>query len=501
MSGFAPPSPGGKSRPAPGEPGRHRTDQLRAHRDRSSHTRSRDRGRWRRPNQDGTAQASQAKVQGASDWLTLLPASGSDSSQSSIAASWQPASRAGGGAALPPRGGSGNAAQAAAVALVQGHAAPLKLPPPPVSTPPIPFLPSAGGTASGPIANGARGGGGHPQRRREPSGPGRGSSSGHSVADSVSGGGSSVIAENPSSLPSSTVGNGSGSPLISFPYFPLYVLDENNGIILFNNQYQQATSTATSTSTPRSRERASTYTFSWNTSNLNSVSSLTAPVHTTCISNGRPPRSRASRIGNPDCDERQQPAGEPDFLFRGADVERGHVTSSASWPVTISPDLVEPGAPAIASQDVSVDANSGALDASIALPSYNPNVPALALTYDSLTADPRPIIVVHHTLDPTQSVPTAVNATLTFNSMVGTTWYYNTSQFTPGDVQQIALQANATSLSTGRYATRCRSSTSARPTRPRPTPARPRCSTSRPAPSATAGRSRAWSRSPRPPAA
>ena len=35
--------------------------------------------------------------------------------------------------------------------------------------------------------------------------------------------------------------------------------------------------------------------------------------------------------------------------------------------------------------------------------------------------------------------------------MAGTTWYYNTSTFIPGDVQQIALQANATSLSTGRY--------------------------------------------------
>ena len=68
-----------------------------------------------------------------------------------------------------------------------------------------------------------------------------------------------------------------------------------------------------------------------------------------------------------------------------------------------------------------------------------------------MTADPRPIVLVHHTLDPTQSVPTAVNATLTFNSVAGTTWYYNTSTFIPGDVQQIALQANATSLSTGRY--------------------------------------------------
>ena len=58
---------------------------------------------------------------------------------------------------------------------------------------------------------------------------------------------------------------------------------------------------------------------------------------------------------------------------------------------------------------------------------------------------------MHHQLDPTQTTPTAVNATLTFNSVAGTTWYYNTSTLTPGDVQQIALQANATSLSTGRY--------------------------------------------------
>ena len=78
-----------------------------------------------------------------------------------------------------------------------------------------------------------------------------------------------------------------------------------------------------------------------------------------------------------------------------------------------------------------MDADSGALDASIDLPSYNPNVPALALTYNSLTANPRPIIVVHHTLDPTQTVPTTVNATLTFNSVAGTTWYYNTSHSSP----------------------------------------------------------------------
>ena len=126
-------------------------------------------------------------------------------------------------------------------------------------------------------------------------------------------------------------------------------------------------------------------------------------------------------------------------------------TGSASWPGSLSPDTVAAGDQSWNGDGVSVDANSGAVDATISLPSYNPNIPGLALTYDSLTADPRPIIVVNHVIDGSQAVPTTVNATLTFNGTAGTTWYYNTSQFTPGDVQQIGLQANATSLSTGRY--------------------------------------------------
>ena len=49
-------------------------------------------------------------------------------------------------------------------------------------------------------------------------------------------------------------------------------------------------------------------------------------------------------------------------------------------------------------------------------------------------------------------MPSQVSATLTFNGTVGTTYYYNTSTFNPGDVQQIALQAtSASSLATGRY--------------------------------------------------
>ena len=122
--------------------------------------------------------------------------------------------------------------------------------------------------------------------------------------------------------------------------------------------------------------------------------------------------------------------------------------------MTISPDTVEPGAPSIASQNASVDADSGALDTAIDLPSYNPNMPALSLTYNSLTAptNPAPIVVVHHTLATGSTVPTAVNATLTFNGTYparpGTT---TPAASSPGDVQQMALQANATGLTTGRY--------------------------------------------------
>jgi len=76
-------------------------------------------------------------------------------------------------------------------------------------------------------------------------------------------------------------------------------------------------------------------------------------------------------------------------------------------PATIPPDTVLAGDQSWGSDGVSVDANSGALDTSIGLPGYNPNIPGLALTYDSLTADPRPIIEVPHILDPTQSVPSS----------------------------------------------------------------------------------------------
>ena len=56
--------------------------------------------------------------------------------------------------------------------------------------------------------------------------------------------------------------------------------------------------------------------------------------------------------------------------------------------------------PPSGAHNVAVDSNSGTADASIALPTYNANVPAVVLAYDSGTAYPQPIIVEHHALDP-----------------------------------------------------------------------------------------------------
>ena len=122
-----------------------------------------------------------------------------------------------------------------------------------------------------------------------------------------------------------------------------------------------------------------------------------------------------------------------------------------TWPSSYSPDTVSPDAPEWQSDGVSVNADSGALDTAINLPSYNPNVPALALTYDSIAANPLPIIVAENPLSASAAVPSQVSATLTFDGSGGTTYYYNTSTLNPGDIQQIALQPTS-AVSTGRYA-------------------------------------------------
>jgi len=256
-----------------------------------------------------------------------------------------------------------------------------------------------------------------------------------------------MIPENAWSLPYSGGGSGdsSGSPLVQ-PAFPLYTLDYIQGTVLFPNGYQLAT--LDGNVDLRAQVTGTTgVTFSWNTSGLTHAQSTTITGASTydlkftwTIGNLTAPAVDSVTLTATNGSSQQV---VQTYYFQIPTGEVRSNTGSANWPQTLPPDTVSPVAPQWASQYVSVDANSGSLDSTIPLPSYNPNVGALALTYDSLTANSLPMIVVQHPLDPAQTVPTKVSAQLTFNSTVGSTYYYDTSQFTAGDVEQIPLQASA----------------------------------------------------------
>jgi RHS repeat-associated protein len=390
-------------------------------------------------------------AQQAGDWLDLSPAAPEESGETGISTPWAPAKRSGGGAALPPRGGSFPATQAAVNAMVRAQTNHGQTAAQPSAPPTIPgvYLPSP--PTSGPAAGSA-----NPVVTRNAAAQKLAQSAPLPTANPSkvvpsSSGIPVTIAENPSSLPSSTAGNGSLAAMNSFPYYPLYTLDYIDGTVFFPNTYQLAT-LGGSVDLRAQTSGITGVTYSWNTSNLSPVNSITGTgtydLQFKWNTNNYTGPSVASVTLTATNASSQQESQTYYFLVPNGGPAAG---GAPTWPQSLSPDTISPGSPSWASDDVSVTADSGALDTTIPLPSYNPNVPALALTYDSLTANPLPIIVVEHPLDPTQAVPSQVSAQLTFNGTAGTTWYYNTSQFTPGDIEQIALQANATSLSTGRY--------------------------------------------------
>jgi hypothetical protein len=126
-------------------------------------------------------------------------------------------------------------------------------------------------------------------------------------------------------------------------------------------------------------------------------------------------------------------------------------TTSSTWPSLETPDQVKAAQAAVAAPFSSLRLATGELDTVHALPAYNPGLAPLSLVYSSAAANPQPVFVTHFTIDPTQAVPPTVSAQLTFNSVAGSTFYYNTASLNPGDVLEIALQGNAASLPTGRY--------------------------------------------------
>jgi RHS repeat-associated protein len=143
------------------------------------------------------------------------------------------------------------------------------------------------------------------------------------------------------------------------------------------------------------------------------------------------------------------------FLVAGTDspaYSASRPTSSASWPNVITPDQVtaqqatQSGGPY-----ASLGLADGSVQTSFAMPSYNPNVDPVSLIYNSTTANAQPIFLAQYQLPAGQAVPATITAQLTFNGTPGSQVVYNTSNLNPGDWVQIALQGDATGLSTGRY--------------------------------------------------
>jgi len=127
-------------------------------------------------------------------------------------------------------------------------------------------------------------------------------------------------------------------------------------------------------------------------------------------------------------------------------------TSSSTWPTVITPDQISIGqATQAAGPYARLGLADGSVQTSFALPSYNPNVAPLSLDYNSTTANAQPIFLAEYQLPFGQSVPSTITAQLTFNNTPLATVTYDTSGLNPGDIVQIALQADATGVSTGRY--------------------------------------------------
>jgi RHS repeat-associated protein len=284
----------------------------------------------------------------------------------------------------------------------------------------------------------------------------------HAAAQMVSGG-SPVVSSGGSPLtpsgggpptgPTISPNNASLVALGSFTNFPLYTLDYNDGTVLFPGAYQLATLNAHVDLRAQVRD-TTVSSYSWDTTHMGDATNITGTSTYNLKfqwTTNRPTPGTDWVTLTVTNGSSQTEVQTYTFSLPTGSISGSGGSSGMTWPEALAPNTVLPAAPAFPSHNASVDANSGALDATIPLPAYNPNLPALALTYDSLLADARPIVVEHHQIDPSLAIPTQVSGQLTFNGAAGTTYYYDTSQFIPGDIQQMALQADATGLSTGRY--------------------------------------------------
>ena len=122
-----------------------------------------------------------------------------------------------------------------------------------------------------------------------------------------------------------------------------------------------------------------------------------------------------------------------------------------SFPLLVPPDAVSPDQEMIDGQNYSLGQATGEVTTQFTLPAYNPAVDPLQLDYSSLAANPRPIFTEFYQLSQTPGTGSTVTATLKLNGVTQGTSIYDTHLLNLGDILAIALQGDATGLSTGRY--------------------------------------------------
>ena len=126
-------------------------------------------------------------------------------------------------------------------------------------------------------------------------------------------------------------------------------------------------------------------------------------------------------------------------------------------PPSPSPDTISPSDPAWASDGLQRRFQLGVLDTWIPLPSYNPNVPALDLTYDSSTQPDADHPGRKHLQLLWPSRPRSAHLDIQQHGRNNILLQHEQPQ--PGDVQQIAVHMGHPRWRPAGTATRCRSST------------------------------------------
>jgi hypothetical protein len=318
------------------------------------------------------------------DWLTLsAPAQPAPSDQTGISSPWKPATRAGGGAAMAPRGGSGNGVLPATLALVRGQIAPLHVPQPGLA----PSTPGGGGASAAllaALAGSSQGNGNSsapgsaPQsarllpstHRTAPSlpgvpGGGQKPGPGHNPRPMTSGGSTP-----PSSIPDPVIGTSSGPSQDSFPYFAIYVLDNNDGVVMFPGADQFASLNGV-VELEAQVSGATVSSYNWNTSGLGTDAKNIAGTTTYDLTfqwtanNPSAAHDDTITLSVKDTSNQFETYTYDFWVPSGTGPGGSGGGSNATWPATIVPDTELLDAPSFATDDGSVDATSGALDTTI----------------------------------------------------------------------------------------------------------------------------------------